>query len=62
MYTTDLAEFKTRQRELHRQAEQYRLLKSLKGNQSSAARIKKAIGRALIFSGEQLLTLAGAPR
>jgi len=60
MFTANLAEIKYRQEELHRQAEYYRILKSLKGKNPLLAQFKNGLGRALVFSGEQLLTLADA--
>jgi hypothetical protein len=42
MITDSLFEFKTRQNELHRQAEHYRLVKSFQQNNSLASRFVKA--------------------
>ena len=56
MVTTHLDNFKTQQKELHQQAVQYRLVKSLKKPNLWMASIYKAIGRSLIIFGEQLLS------
>jgi hypothetical protein len=55
MYTTDLEIFKTHQRELHRQADHYRLVRSLENNSSPMATIYAAIGNILIVLGQSLL-------
>ncbi len=55
MYTTNLAEFKIKQNELHILAENYRLVKSLEKNNPVVSRIANAIGRNLIHSGQHLI-------
>jgi len=60
MFTTNLAEFKTQQKELHQQAENYRLVRSLEQNNSLISRIVLAVGKVLVNSGQQLLTLSEA--
>jgi len=55
MFTTNLDTFKTQERELHRQAEQYRLVKSLEQENSLANRLTESLGRMLILSGQQLI-------
>jgi hypothetical protein len=60
MFTTNLAESKTRQNELQRQAENYRLVKSFEGTNSLASRFVTAVGRVMVISGQQLLTLSKA--
>jgi len=55
MYTTNLEIFKTHQQELHRQADHYRLVKSLENNGSPMAAIYAAIGNILIVLGRSLL-------
>ncbi|MEJ2446359.1 MAG: hypothetical protein P8Y37_00235 [Anaerolineales bacterium] len=55
MYTTNLEIFKTHQRELYRQADHYRLIKSLENNGSPMAAIYAAIGKILIVLGQSLL-------
>ena len=58
MFTTDLNEINTRQIELQKQAEQYRLLRSLKRSAPGMARIKNLIGQLLIQSGQLLVRRA----
>lgn len=55
MFTANLAEYKIKQNELHRQAQNYRLVKSQGSNNPLVSRITAAIGRNLILSGEQLI-------
>lgn len=55
MLTTNLATFHIQQEELHRQAEKYHLVKSLEQPNPRAARIYSAVGRLLVFSGQQLI-------
>ena len=55
MYTTNLDTFKTQEKELHRQAAQYRLAISLEQKNSLVNRFYKSLGRMLILSGQQLL-------
>jgi hypothetical protein len=56
MFTTNLAEFKIKQNELHIQAENYRLVKSLERDYPVVSRIANVIGRNLIQSGQQLIS------
>ena len=44
MITANLVEFKTRQEELERQAEKYRLVKSIQQKDSPLARIVSSLG------------------
>ena len=44
MITANLIEFKTRQNELHRQAENYRLARSIEQAQSSVSRFMRTVG------------------
>jgi hypothetical protein len=60
MFTANLNEYKTRQNELIRQAEHYRLVKSLQQEISPLSRFVKALGRVLVDSGRQLLVLSRA--
>ena len=60
MFTTNLVEFKTQQSELHKQADNYRLVKSLEGSISLVSRLVIAVGRVMVSSGQQLVTLSGA--
>ena len=47
MYTTNLDQFKSQQRELHRQASQFRLTKSLLESSRTGARRTSPLGRLL---------------
>jgi hypothetical protein len=60
MFTVNLVEFKTRQNELIKQAENYRLAKSFEGANSLISRLFVGIGRMMVISGQQLLTLSRA--
>lgn len=60
MFTAHYQEFKTQQQELHRQAAQYRLVRSLDKNSHFYTKIAGALGRLLIQSGQQLLNKAQA--
>ena len=60
MFTVNLVEFKTRQNELIRQAENYRLAKSFEDSNSLISRLFVGIGRMMVISGQQLLTLSRA--
>ena len=55
MYTINLAEINTKQNELHRQAENYRLVKSLEKPNPVFSRIVNALGKLLIQSGQHLI-------
>ena len=55
MFTTNLITFKIQEEELHRQAAQYRLVKSLETNNQFVSRIYESFGRMLILSGQQLI-------
>lgn len=55
MFTANLTEIKAQQAELHRQAAEYRLVRSLqKPNQWTSA-IVSAVGKLLITSGQHLI-------
>ena len=56
MFTTNLAEYKIKQNELISQADNYRLVKSLEKNNPMVSRIANAIGRNLVYSGQQLIS------
>ena len=60
MFTTNLVEFKTRQTELHQQAENYRLVRTLEQSNSLISRFVLTVGKVLVNSGQQLLTLSEA--
>ena len=55
MFPTNLDAFKINQKELHQQAAQYRLVKSLKKPYRRADRLYAAIGRMLITTGQNLM-------
>lgn len=55
MYTAHLDYFRTQQKELHRQAAEYRLARSLSKPSSWASGIYEAVGQVLIISGQQLI-------
>ena len=55
MFTTNLETFKTREKELHREAAQYRLTKSLEQNTTLVNKFYESLGRMLILSGQQLI-------
>ena len=55
MFTTNLAEFNTRRTELHIQAENYRLVKSLEKTNPVFSRIVNTLGKLLIQSGQHLI-------
>lgn len=54
MYTTYLDLFKTQQRELHRQAADYRLARSLQKPAPWASRMVLSLGQTLIAGGQEL--------
>ena len=55
MFTTNLETFKTQEKELHREAAQYRLTKSLEQNNPLVNKFYESLGRMLILSGQQLI-------
>jgi len=55
MFTTNLETFKTREKELHRKAAQYRLMKSLEQNTTLVNKFYESLGLMLILSGQQLI-------
>jgi len=55
MFTTNLDTFKTREKELHRKAAQYRLTRSMEQNHPFVNRFFESLGRILISSGMQLI-------
>jgi hypothetical protein len=55
MFTTNLETFKTQEKELHRQAAQYRLTRSLEKKNPLVNRFYESLGRMLILSGQQLI-------
>ena len=60
MFTTNLDSFKTHQKELHRRAAEYRLVRSLGKPRMWASKLYGAVGRSLIASGQVLLRQAQA--
>lgn len=55
MLSTNLDAFKINQKELHRRAAQYRLVKSLERPNPWVDRIYAAVGRMLIITGQNLV-------
>lgn len=55
MFTTNLDTFKIQEKELHRAAVQYRLVKSLEQRNPLFVKITETLGRMLILSGQQLI-------
>jgi hypothetical protein len=60
MFTTDLDAFKIQEKELHRRAAQYHLVKSIEQTNSLFTRISASLGRMLILSGQQLINQSRA--
>ena len=56
MFTTNLDSFNIQQKELHRQADMYRLVKSVKKTTRRLERIYVAVGNALVVTGQNLLS------
>jgi hypothetical protein len=55
MFNDNLFTFETQQKELHRQAGEYRLVKSLQEPNLWYQRFFAAIGKRMIISGQQLV-------
>ena len=55
MFTTNLITFSTEQKELHQQAGQYNLVRSLEQPTRWVAKLYSSVGRMLILSGQQLI-------
>ena len=55
MFTNYLQEFEANQAELFRQAENYRLAKSLKAPNTSIRKAMTGIGKLLVASGQQII-------
>ena len=62
MFTTSLESFKNHQKELHRQAAEIRLVRSLGKPRVLASKVYSAVGRTLIASGQVLVRQAQATR
>ena len=62
MFTANLAAHKIRHEELTRQAEQYRLRKVANPTKIRITQTRIALGKLMVNSGRQLLTLAEAVR
>jgi len=60
MFTANLAEFQIRQIELHKQAEKFRLVKSLQKSNLVIFRLIDAVGKILVQSGQQLIASSRA--
>ncbi len=55
MFIATLETFKSQEKELHQQAAQYRLARSLEQNNFLVNWFYESLGRILILSGEQLI-------
>ena len=55
MFTTNLVTFSTEQKELHQQARQYNLVRSLEHPTRWVSKFYSSVGRMLILSGQQLI-------
>jgi len=55
MFTTNLVEFNTQQKELHKRAENYRLVKSFEKPNPVISRIVHVLGKLMIQSGQRLI-------
>jgi hypothetical protein len=55
MFSTSLLEFETKKNELHRQAEDYRLAKSLGRSNAWIEKLLTAVGKMMVESGQQLV-------
>ena len=56
MFTANMYNFKIQEKELHRQAAEYRLMKSLEQPNNRMIRMYGAIVQVLILTGEQLIS------
>jgi hypothetical protein len=55
MFSTNLLEFETRKNELHRQAAEYRLVKSATEPNPMPQKVLSMVGKLMISSGQQLV-------
>jgi hypothetical protein len=55
MFTANLIEFQTQQIELHKQAENIRLVKSLQKHNAVISKFINAAGKMLVQTGQQLI-------
>ena len=62
MFTENIYECETRQKELHRQAAHYRLVKSLRQRKSISDQLAAAIGKIMVRSGQGLVSYSQAAR
>jgi len=62
MFTANLAVQKNYQKELQRQAEYYRLVRSVERPYKIFSRLANILGNLMVFSGRRLVTLAEAVR
>jgi len=60
MFTVNLEAFKIQEKELHRQAVEYHLIRTLDGNKPLASRISEFLGKVLIHTGQQLINQSRA--
>ena len=56
MIAANLEEYKIKQNELRKQADNYRLVKSLEKNNPVVSQLANTIGRNLIHSGQQIIS------
>ena len=54
MFSTSLLEFEARRNELHRQAAEYRLIKSLRNSNPWIRKALSTAGRLMVEAGQQL--------
>ena len=62
MFTTNFYEVQTQQKELQRQADHYRLVRSLNNGKSFADQLAAAIGKLMVRSGRGLVAYSQAAR
>ena len=62
MFTANLYEVQTQQKELQRQADHYRLVRSLEKGKTFADQLAAAIGRLMVRSGRGLVAYSQAAR
>ncbi len=59
MFPPSLEEFKFKQNDFIKQAEYYRLVKSVEQTESPISRLLITLGQKMVASGQQLLALSG---
>lgn len=60
MFTANLETFKIREKELHRQANQYRIIRSLEANNSLTRSISEYLGKILMHTAQHLINRSRA--